>query len=53
MNEQAIQLLKEVITKWLGERQFTFENKQVHNYKSPITDNEFVLRFSNSVDFFL
>lgn len=52
MNEQAIQLLRDIIAKWRGERQFTFENKQINSYRSPITENEFVLRFSNSVNTF-
>lgn len=52
MNEQAIQLLREVITNWRNGKQFTFENKQVDNYKSPYKDYELVLSFSNSVDTF-
>ncbi len=52
MNEQVIQLLRDVITKWRGERQFTFENKQIRNYISPIAKDEFVLTFSNSVSTF-
>ena len=44
--------MQEVITKWKSERRFTFENKQVHPYKSPITDGEFILRFSNLLNSF-
>ncbi len=52
MNQQAIGILKEVITKWTELRRFTFENKKVDSFKSPIIDDEFVLRFSNSVNSF-
>lgn len=52
MSQQAIDILREVIAKWTGTRRFTFENKKVDSYKSPITDDEFVLRFSNSVNSF-
>lgn len=52
MNEQAFQILKEVIDKWRSTRRYTFENKKIDSYKSPIVDDEFVLRFSNSVNSF-
>jgi hypothetical protein len=52
MDSPAIKTIQEVITKWKSERRFTFENKQVFPYKSPITDGEFVLRFSNSLNSF-
>jgi hypothetical protein len=52
MNSIAIEAIREAINKWKSERRFTFENKQVHNYKSPIKDGEYILRFSNSVESF-
>jgi hypothetical protein len=53
MNQQAIQILSEIIERWKGSRRFTFENKKIDSYKSPITNDEFVLRFTNSVNSFL
>lgn len=52
MNQQAIDILKVVIERWTSFRRYTFENKKVYSYKSPITNDEFVLRFSNSVHSF-
>lgn len=52
MNEQTLQILREVIAQWKGERRFTYENKQVFPYKSPITPGEYLLRFSNSLNSF-
>lgn len=52
MNETAKELLQQVITKWKFERRFTYENKQVIQYNSPISDGEFVLRFTNSLNSF-
>lgn len=52
MNKTAIESIQEAITTWKGKRNFTFENKQVHPYKSPIVDGEYVLRFTNSLNSF-
>lgn len=52
MKDEALQIIRTVIQKWQGERRFTFEQKQVHSYKSPITEGEFVLRFTNSLHSF-
>lgn len=52
MNKIAIEAIQEAITTWKSKRNFTFENKQVHPYKSPIVDGEYVLKFSNSLNSF-
>ncbi|MDP2162478.1 MAG: hypothetical protein Q8K02_18500 [Flavobacterium sp.] len=52
MNQEAIGILKEVVTKWTSIRRFSSENKKVDSFNSPITDDEFVLRFSNSINNF-
>lgn len=52
MNEKAINSIREAITNWKGKRNFTFENKKIYSYNSPITNGEFVLRFSNSLNSF-
>jgi hypothetical protein len=52
MNKVAIESIQEAITTWKSKRNFTFENKQVHPYKSPIVDGEYVLRFTNSLNSF-
>ena len=52
MNNTAIEAIKEAITTWKGKRNFTFENKQFHLYKSPIEDGEYLLRFTNSLNSF-
>jgi hypothetical protein len=52
MNDKAINSIREAITNWKGKRNFTFENKQIYSYNSPITNGEFVLRFSNSLNSF-
>jgi hypothetical protein len=52
MNEKAINSIREAITNWKGKRNFTFENKQIYSYNSPIINGEFVLRFSNSLNSF-
>ena len=52
MKDEALQIIRDVIQKWQDERRFTFEQKQIHSYKSPITEGEFVLRFTNSLQSF-
>lgn len=52
MNKEVIKPIQEAITTWKNRRNFTFENKQVHTYKSPIVDGEYVLRFTNSLNSF-
>ncbi|MFN8299807.1 MAG: hypothetical protein U0T75_11930 [Chitinophagales bacterium] len=52
MNKTAIEAIQEAITAWKGKRNFTFENKQVLHYKSPIVDGEYVLKFTNSLNSF-
>ncbi|HMK03806.1 MAG TPA: hypothetical protein VK489_06425 [Ferruginibacter sp.] len=52
MKDEALQIIRSVIQKWEGERRFTFEQKQVHSYESPITKGEYVLRFTNSLHSF-
>jgi hypothetical protein len=49
MNQTAIDILRQVIKKWQVQRQYTYENKQVHVYKNPMVQDEMVLRFSNSL----
>lgn len=53
MNKDGHQALQEAITNWKKIRRFTFENKQVHSFKSPISDGEFILTFSNSLRSFM
>lgn len=53
MKEEVIQKIQDAINNWKGERRFTYENKQVHPYKSPIVDGEYVLRFTNSLNSFI
>lgn len=48
----AIEAIKEAIATWKSKRNFTYENKQVHPYKSPIVEGEYVLRFTNSLNNF-
>lgn len=52
MKEEAITSIREAIANWRGRRNFTFENKQIYSYNSPITKGEYVLRFSNSLNSF-
>ena len=52
MKEEAINSIREAIANWKGKINFTFENKQVYSYNSPITNGEFVLRSSNSLNSF-
>jgi len=52
MKDQAVQILRDTITKWKAERRFTYEKKEVYPYKSPITEGEYVLRFSNTLNSF-
>ena len=52
MKDIAITSIREAIANWKGKRNFTFENKQVYSYNSPITKGEFVLKFSNSLNSF-
>lgn len=53
MKEEAIKNIQDAINNWKNERRFTYENKQVHPYKSPIVDGEYVLRFTNSMNSFI
>lgn len=53
MNKIAIEAIQEAITAWKGKKNFAFENKQIHSYKSPIVDGEFILKFTNSLNNFL
>jgi hypothetical protein len=52
MREEAMQAIQEAITAWRNNRVFTFENKRITHYKSPITDGEYMLIFSNTVNSF-
>jgi len=52
MKEVAINSIRVAITNWKDRRNFTFENKQVNSYSSPITEGELVLKFSNSLNSF-
>jgi len=52
MNERALDILRDVITAWKNEKIYTFENKQVYSYKSPVSNGEYILQFSNSLKSF-
>ena len=52
MSKEAVGAIQEAITTWKSKRNFTFEHKQFHPYKSPIVEGEYVLRFTNSLNSF-
>ena len=52
MNEDSLKAIQHTIGEWKKKRSLTYENKAVGARKSPITRDEYLLFFSNTIFFF-
>ncbi len=49
MNLQALEKIKEEIIKWENRKFYTYQTKNFYSYNSPVSDDEYILKFTTSI----
>lgn len=49
MNLEALEKIKEEIIKWKNRKFYTYQTKNFHSYNSPVSDGEYILKFTTSI----
>lgn len=49
MNLEALEKIKEEIIKWENRKFYTYQTKNFYSYNSPVSDGEYILKFTTSI----